>query len=452
MKKNFYAATAIAFFLLNNGSVLNAQLSLSGQIRTRTELRDGYGSPLPVGASPAFFTSQRSRLCLAYSAYRLKIGLVAQDVRVWGQDASTINRFTTQDNNAFMLHEAWAELALTDTSNKTRYVGLKLGRQEISYDDQRLLGNLDWLQQARRHDAAVFKFGTKLWTLHARFAFNQNKEAATGTRYNSTPPAAYAGNTNGASNYKSLQYLYAMRRLPYGSLSFLFLSDDFSKYHFDSSNAAVKVWDNGVYSRATVGLYFTNAFKKLTVTASAYYQTGKTFTGQKIKGELLSLSGAYSLTKSITIGAGTDYTSGGKTASYSKAFDPLYGTPHKFWGAMDYFYASSPFGERGLIDYYVKSKFKASSRAAINADVHHFQSASDILVNNISLAKTFGTELDLTASYSLTPIIGFEAGYAHFFSTATLVSAPVKNVANARLASNWAYVSINIKPDFLVSK
>src|SRR3712207_7983172 len=41
-----------------------------------------------------------------------------------------------------------------DTSFKKSlvdYFGFKIGRQELLYDDSRLLGNLDWLQQARRH-------------------------------------------------------------------------------------------------------------------------------------------------------------------------------------------------------------------------------------------------------------------------------------------------------------
>src|SRR5262252_9186188 len=82
----------------------SAQFSLTGQLRTRAELRDGQGSPLPNGASPAIFISQRTRLTFNYTMYRLKFGITAQDVRVWGQDVSTINRTTTQDNNALMLH------------------------------------------------------------------------------------------------------------------------------------------------------------------------------------------------------------------------------------------------------------------------------------------------------------------------------------------------------------
>ncbi|WP_315822862.1 hypothetical protein [Paraflavitalea speifideaquila] len=72
----------------------------------------------------------------------------------------------------------------------------------------RLLGNLDWLQQARRHDAALLKFNSGPWILHAGLAFNQNKENGSGTIYNSTPPG-YAANTNGGAAYKSMQFLYA---------------------------------------------------------------------------------------------------------------------------------------------------------------------------------------------------------------------------------------------------
>src|SRR3712207_3752698 len=128
----------LVFDGLLSAEALKAQLTLSGQLRTRTEFRDGYGAPLPETATPAFFTSQRSRLTAGFSAYRLRLGVSVQDVRVWGQDMSTINRISTTDNNALMLHEAWAEVQLTDTTMKSVEVKLKIGRQELLYDDSRL--------------------------------------------------------------------------------------------------------------------------------------------------------------------------------------------------------------------------------------------------------------------------------------------------------------------------
>lgn len=446
--KKFVTCTSL--FMICNGLYIkqvSAQLTLSAQLRTRTELRDGQGSPLPKGADPAFFTSQRTRLRVGYNMYRLKFGVTLQDVRVWGQDASTINRTTTADNNALMLHEAWAEILLTDTTLKNKALSLKTGRQELVYDDQRLIGNLDWQQQARRHDAAVLKYETKAWMLHLAAAFNQNKENNSGTIYNNTPAGNYTATTNGGTMYKSMQFLYAGRKLTNGNISFLFFTDQFSKYHMDSVNhITVKTYEQGSWRRATTGIYFNNTFNKLTTTASAYYQFGKTATSQKLSAFLLSGAAQYSFAKKLSATTGIDYTSGGTKGVASKAFDPLYGTPHKFWGLMDYFYAATPFGKNGLTDYYVKTRYTSSDKLWLAADFHQFGSAAKIASFN---KKSFGQEIDVAGNYSLTKQINIEGGYSHFLTTSLLTSPAVKNVTNAQKNNNWAYVMINIRPDFL---
>ena len=69
-----------------------------------------------------------------------------QDVRVWGQDASSISN---ADGGKFGVHEAWAEIVLANSADTTvkfkpiQNLSLKIGRQELAYDDVRLLGNLD---------------------------------------------------------------------------------------------------------------------------------------------------------------------------------------------------------------------------------------------------------------------------------------------------------------------
>jgi hypothetical protein len=451
MKKLFTGGVGAFLFLCF--SAARAQLSLSAQYRMRSEFRDGQGAPLPKGTNPAFFTSQRTRLSAGFSGYRLKLGVTVQDARVWGQDVSTINRTTTQDNNGLLLHEAWAEVMLTDTTVKNKSVSVKLGRQEWVYDDSRLLGNLDWLQQARRHDAVLFKYEQAGWMLHAAAAFNQNKENASGTVYNSTPPGNYTGNTNGSAMYKSLEFVYLGKKLQKGNASFLFLADQFSKYHIDNGSQ-VKTWDMGVWNRMTGGFYFNNSFDALTLTAAAYYQFGKNYTGQKLSAGLLSAAFQYSLSKQFSAGLGADFTSGGSLGSTSHAFDPLYGTPHKFWGLMDYFYAASGFGNRGLQDYYLKTKWKPADKWQLTADVHQFFSASAVAAagNTGSLKRNFGTEADITGTYALTKMIAFEAGYSHFFATSSLSSAAVKNVPDARLNSNWAYLMITLKPEYIFTR
>ncbi|MEZ4901118.1 MAG: hypothetical protein R2822_04845 [Spirosomataceae bacterium] len=67
------------------------QLSLQGQVRTRTEIRDGLGNLSKLGSKPAAFTSQRTGLVFGYKWDRLTFGATLRDVRVWGQDAASIS-------------------------------------------------------------------------------------------------------------------------------------------------------------------------------------------------------------------------------------------------------------------------------------------------------------------------------------------------------------------------
>ncbi|QHT66939.1 alginate export family protein [Rhodocytophaga rosea] len=438
-------------FLLLYCNTAQAQFSLTGQLRTRSELRDGQGTLSGKGAVPAFFTSQRTRLNFGYTGHRFKLFTAVQDVRVWGQDASSINRNTLDANDGLMIHEAWGEIMLLDTSASIENLSLKIGRQELVYDDVRLLGNLDWLQQARRHDMALLKLEDHGWMAHLGVAFNQNRELKAGSVYNGTP-TGYTAGTNGIGTlYKSMQFVYLGRKFPTGNASFLFLKDDFNKYHLEETS---KVYDRGVWSRLTTGAYIsTNVFKKLSLTASAYYQTGKDKDGNKLNAYLLSAYTLYPVSKKLNIGPGIDYTSGNNatsTGTTNRQFDPLYGTPHKFWGGMDYFYVADGFGKNGLVDYYLRGRYKASAKLLISVDAHQFTASNKVLSGDgIELDRNFGTELDLIATYNLTKIITIEGGYSNFFATPTLASSGVKNVANADLQANWAYLMINIKPDFL---
>lgn len=421
MKKMFLSGASCIFFGSFISLDCSAQFTLGAQLRTRTELRDGQGAPLPKGAKPALFTSQRTRLAAGYSTYRLKLGLTLQDTRVWGQDASTINRTTTADNNGLLLHEAWAEIQITDTLVKNKSLSLKIGRQELVYDDSRLLGNLDWLQQGRRHDAAILKYKHNSWNLHAGGAFSQNKENATGTTYNPAPPGNYPANTNGGAQYKGLEFLHINKQTGKSSVSFLFLADQFSKFSVDSLQ--IKKWEAGSNNRITTGLYANIPFSKNNITAAVYYQKGKNGEGKAVDGALFSI--AY---QRNFLEAGVDYT--------TDTFDPLYGTPHKFWGTMDYFYVANKFGNNGLQDYYLKAKFGKNKKWKINTDLHQFYSSSGLM---------FGTEADLTMQYVLTKAISFEGGYSYFSSTAQLASA--KNVPDAQYNNHWAYLMINIRPE-----
>lgn len=455
----------LAFSLLGYSSA-KAQLTASGQFRPRTEFRDGYSTLQAKDAKTAAFTSQRTRLNVGYSGYRYKFFVAVQDVRVWGQDASTINKNTTAENNGVQLHEAWGEIMLVDTTSAIQNLSLKAGRQEISYDDQKVLGGLDWLQQARYHDAVVLKFAHKGWTADFGAAFNQNKELLAGTIYNGVPAttAGYTAGTNGiGTNYKSMEYLYVAKKFFFGDVSYLFFSDNFNQYTNVTEGTppvTTKVNEQGIWTRNTTGFYYNvNATRKLKFEGSFYYQFGHDKNGRSLNSTLASITSTLQLGRKLFIGPGVDYLSGtdGTKAvtatSTSNQFDPLYGTPHKFWGYMDYFYASNGFGAQGLLNYFLKAKYNLKDNLTLFADLHGFQSANT-LSNGAGGEQTsyLGTELDLKVSYNLTKMINIEGGYSFMKATNSMASAQVKNVANANLSPQWAYVMVNIKPNFLNKK
>lgn len=436
-----------AFTLLSYYSA-KAQLTVTGQFRERTEARGGQGTLIKEDQKGALFISQRTRLNVGFAGYRYKVYASLQDVRVWGQDASTINRYTTDANDGLMLHEAWGEIMLIDTISTIQNLSLKIGRQEISYDDQKVLGSLDWLQQARRHDAIILKYANKGWTADFGVAFNQRAELNSGTIY-SGQPGTYPAGTNAIGHaYKSFQYAYIDRKFFFGDISFLFFKDDFSKF---TGTVAAPTFINGVNTRTTTGIYYNvNPTRKLNLNGSFYYQGGHDKLGQTISARLGSLTATYQVGRKLFVGPGVDYLSGtdGTTiATQNNQFDPLYGTPHKFWGTMDYFYVASPFGKQGLLNYFFKAKYIASDNLTLLLDVHGFESAATLAGNK---TPYLGTEIDLTAKYNFTKVINIEAGYSIMKATNTM--AIVKNVTNPKLTAQWAYVMLKIAPNFLNTK
>jgi len=221
-----------------------------------------------------------------------------------------------------------------------------------------------------------------------------------------------------------------------------------------------KVYGTGVWSRNTTGIYFNSAVtRKLNLTGSFYYQGGHDKDGRSMSANLASVTSTLQVSRKLFVGPGIDYLSGtdGTKAvtatSESNLFDPLYGTPHKFWGSMDYFYAASPFGKQGLLDYFFKAKYNATDKLTFLLDIHGFESA-----NNLSdgaggkLNSYLGTEVDLLVKYNLTKMINIEAGYSIMKEKHSMDSAADKNVSTPELTPQFAYVMLNIKPNFLAKK
>ena len=120
---------------------------------------------------------------------------------------------------------------------------------------------------------------------------------------------------------------------------------------------------------------------------------------------------------------------------------------------MDYFYVASAFGSQGLMNYFFKAKYNAKDNLTFLAEIHGFQAANK-LSNGAggTLNSYLGTELDLVVKYNMTKIINLEAGYSIMKATNSMASAAVKNIATPNLSPQFAYLMLNIKPNFLAKK
>lgn len=487
--------------------------NITGQVRTRSEFRDGLGNPAYFGAAPSFFTSQRTNLNIGYRWDKLIFGLDIRDVRVWGQDAATINNV---DGGKIFLHQAWGEFIVAsaaDTNCKLKVdnLSLKVGRQELIYDDSRLLGNLDWLQQGRRHDMALLKFLHRGYQADFGVAFNQNNDnfgnygvqyipanVPTGTAPNTIPVNAANGGipgtswvgplgTNGAQNmYKSLMMLYMSKKFNQTKVSVLALNDNFQKYRFTGTTRNYAGFENGngVHSRFTTGFQVSSQFGnstegiKIFFNAGAYYQFGKSpyALADASRGIARNLSASHIFgyaTASVgnfSFGPGFDLLSGNSSTkgdSFEHRFDPLYGTPHRWWGYMDYFYVGTGGPAAGLQNFYLKGKYTHKS-FFVSIDAHSFFSQNSmsyrVINNGITESKNgvmnLGSEIDLICNVHVNKFVNLEAGYSIFLSTeATEVAKSgtpgVRAWNNTRAGDSfnqWGYLMINIRPDFLFQK
>src|SRR6187402_3530399 len=123
--------TIILFLLGVISTEMQAQeLDVNLQIRPRFEYRNGYKTLLPYGQKGTSQISQRSRLNFDYKQDELKVKLTLQNTRTWGDVVPA----STTDKNGIAVFEAWAQY------NFTEKWSAKLGRQVLSYDNQRILG------------------------------------------------------------------------------------------------------------------------------------------------------------------------------------------------------------------------------------------------------------------------------------------------------------------------
>ncbi len=410
----------ILIALFSIGSLLNAQtFDLLAEIRPRYENKHGYSTLLNTDDEGTNFISQRTRINFGFKNERLKLYVSMQNIRVWG-DVYTL----ASDDTATALHEAWAEAILNSK------ISFKFGRQEIVYDDHRIFGDVGWAQQARSHDAFLFKYKPNANNrLDVGFALNADNQSGVSSLYSN------------AAGYRTFQYAWYHGDYDKFGLSFLLLNTGIE--YVDNQGLANE--ELTIDNMQTIGPRLTYESGKFDANASVYFQTGKSLDAD-VSASYFAGNFGYKIIDNFKIGIGGEFLSGKDQDDIStnvKSFAPLFGTNHKFNGWMDYFYVGNFANSVGLIDLnatiaYKKDKFSAK------VIPHFFSAAANVFDGSGDKMDDYlGTEIDVTVSYKFAKDITISAGYSKMFATDTM---EILKGGDSNQDNSWSWVMFTFKP------
>ena len=394
-----------------------AQFSVDAQLRNRFELRDGYQKLAAEGSNPAALISQRTRLSLNYTNDFLKLKLTPQDVRLWG-DQTSLSASGVGDNPSLDLLEAYAEIKL----GKSGWISV--GRQQLSYDSRRLLGDRNWNQNGIAYDALVLKFAQDDWSLHAGASWNTMTELLSDNPY----PSA---------RIKSLNFIWLNRKINDRlSLSLMHISSGVTKT--DTTSA--------LNFRHTSGIYGEYKTKQFNAWSNLFYQFGKNQKGNKVSALLVDAEASYRVGK-FTPGVGLGYLSGNKKLNVAgetdHLFDPLYGNRHRYFGFMDSFRTfTTNTRQGGLADYYLWLDYRFTKKVSARNTLHSFSLAQTN--PGTPQEKGLGVENDLIVKYKFSEWGELEGGYCFFLPTETL--KVIQNVTNDKF-SQFFYLQLTLTPN-----
>ncbi|MCI0694288.1 alginate export family protein [candidate division KSB1 bacterium] len=163
-----------AIFLLG---ILHARaqesFKISGELRMRGEARNNadFNSDRLDGTAKVL---NRLRLgFLRQFGHGLLIFAQLQDSRIWGEEGSSLTPLHAVD-----LHQAYLEI---DHPAKLPFL-IRLGRQQLSFGSERLLGSYDWDNVGRAFDALNVQFGGDEQKLNLWLAQTRDHNAPTVAR------------------------------------------------------------------------------------------------------------------------------------------------------------------------------------------------------------------------------------------------------------------------------
>ena len=425
--KWFCMVMALLFSFGLKAQEADNQFSLDAQLVTRGELRaGGFKADSLDKYRRTQFILGKYRVTADYKRSWLEVKLSPQFAGIWGQGGANIS-----------LYEGWANMQAKNG------LFVKIGRQELEYDDERIIGNDDWTMTAPTHDVLKLGYDGESHKIHLMAAYNQNADSIeTGISY-------YAGGLQPYKNMQTLWYHYDTPKKMFG-ISLVGMN-----IGMQSNN---KKDPDATYYQQLVGTYMAFRPKHWSLEGAFYYQLGKEEHGLPIDAFMGSVKATVRPSENYNIFAGYDYLSGDKFFSVPaeghlglvhhdkiRGFSAIFGSHHEFYGAMDFFYMKNYYHgfTPGLQNLYLGGNVNPVDGLNLNAAYHYYAIATDL---DYLDSKTLGHEVDFSASYAFNKAVSVSAGYTYMHGTETMVRLQQIQEVTEQRQLHWGWLMLSVKP------
>ena len=395
----------------------DSRFEFGGEIRLRPEVTDNDPNRSTIGVDS--FVRQRVRLRARASLTESLSGFAEiQDSRLWGGEFSTTGSLANLD-----LHQAYIQADRFLTPG----LSLRIGRQELSYGNERLVGVSDWDNVGQSFDALKAVFARKSWSIDF---FASRVVDAHGFSFIVVPRQGTSGLDEDEDPYFLSPpphqefygaYLKLLTNNPHHKLEAygFVLRDNFAtigenRSRADATSTSVYTMGGRQESRFKGGFYFDG---------EAAFQTGHLGPDDHLAVGLSGRVGKYFKAASAPhFGFEYAFATGDSNSrdGDSREFVDLFANNHIHHGYMDLI------GWRNLHDYRLNFGLNPANKLSFDADYHKFllhqaggrwsNAAGGTLgfdPNGVS-SKQLGQEIDFTLRFPYKEHMKFIAGYSLF--------------------------------------
>ncbi len=456
-----------------------AQFEVSGEFRPRLEYRDGYRQLRDSTLNPYATILGRARIIFDYKNEKFTTRFTLQQAFVYGENNFSSDTITRNTVNIF---EAWFRYHFT------KQISLSTGRINIGYDDNRILGSINWRQWGSSHDLVLLQWQSPGVQYRGDFGFAINNNA----------PASSFLSSYSQKFYKYMAYLWEQKKF-FGdklTLSLMAMMEANQKQpvttkwnslsSFDTipvyntsdsligyttvpvytSGTTRETFPNTLYARVTAGGNLWIDLKRIKLFFSGYYQFGHIADGRKTSAWLASGKISWNVVNPFTLTLGADLLSGNNYSDTEgqkirkTGFTTPYISAHAFYGYMDMFAIAALTGNHaGLNNLYGRASLTLKEKTTLELTWHWFGLGYGYLPAKVSkpgdlpyqqVSRDLGSEIDLMVTYKPIPRLDINAAYCFFLPTSTMEIFNGITPGTARF-TQFAYLMVTYKPSFFTS-